>query len=122
MTERAVLSFRVPDDLRERLLQRAADDSTTVTKVMLSALQNALDGTSSEPDGELSAEQRKAAREAFAAGKGCVHCSGLHLRACPRVKSIRFRAPGEPAAVRYWKEGQFTWPDEIIWPEEVQET
>lgn len=68
---------------------------------------------------ELSAEEKKAAREQFALGAGCVHCGGLHLRACPRVRRIRWARPGEPEEVEYWE----TWlpPPGVIWPEDVAE-
>lgn len=52
----------------------------------------------------------------------CVHCGGLHLRACPRVKRMRFRPqPGqriELIEVEFWPDGE--WSDlGVIWPEDV---
>jgi hypothetical protein len=124
---RSVLSLRIDDKLRELLVVYAANHAITNTEVLTRAIKSFLDVEDgwSEPelpfDTGLSPEQKQAAREAFSAGRGCVFCGALHLRYCPRVKEVTFKAPGEPHSVRYWREGQFTWPEEIIWPDEVQE-
>jgi hypothetical protein len=48
----------------------------------------------------------------------CAHCGGIHLRACPRIKTIEFAPSGEPSRVTFWK----SWDDsEVIWPEAVFE-
>jgi len=74
------------------------------------------DQVGAEP--ELTAEQKKGYREQFAAEKQCVHCGGLHLRACPRVRRIVWRNKEEPAEIEYWASGR--WPEGgIIFPEDV---
>ena len=70
---------------------------------------------------ELSEEDQKLVREAFASGKDiCRHCGGLHLRACPRVRRIVFRKADEVAEVEFWPASMIEWPEGIIWPEEVE--
>lgn len=67
---------------------------------------------------ELTPEERDGYREEFAKGKGCPHCGGLHLRACPRVRRLVFKRPEEISEVEFWPAGK--WPeDNIIWPEDV---
>jgi hypothetical protein len=67
---------------------------------------------------ELTAEQKKGYREQFAAEKQCVHCGGLHLRACPRVRRIVWRNKEEPSEIEYWPAGK--WPEgDIVFPEDV---
>lgn len=47
----------------------------------------------------------------------CVHCGGAHLRACPRVRRMRF-FKGTLVEVEFWADGD--WPTaDIVWPEEV---
>lgn len=46
----------------------------------------------------------------------CRHCLGVHSRACPRVKRLRYTEGGGLAEVEYWPEGK--WSDAfVIWPE-----
>jgi hypothetical protein len=49
----------------------------------------------------------------------CIHCGGVHLMACPRVKRIRFSPGGQtPAEVEFWADGE--WPkDRVKWLEEI---
>lgn len=48
----------------------------------------------------------------------CVHCGGLHSRACPRIKMIRFHPDGALLEVRFWRDGR--WPTEnVFWPEDL---
>lgn len=67
------------------------------------------------PEPELTEEQRKALWDAR-----CAHCGGSHLRACPRVKRIRFRGDGStPLEVEFWAAGE--WPtDDVTWLEDIQ--
>ena len=47
----------------------------------------------------------------------CVHCGGSHAIACPRIKSIRFRADGAtPVSVEFWAD----WPqDRVTYLEDI---
>jgi hypothetical protein len=46
----------------------------------------------------------------------CLHCGGIHERACPRVRSLRFRPDGiTPLAVEFWEHWDAS---EVIWPED----
>ena len=46
----------------------------------------------------------------------CTWCGGVHERACPRLRSIRFRPDGStPTAVEFWEHWDAS---EIIWPED----
>lgn len=50
----------------------------------------------------------------------CQHCKGVHARACPRVKRIRYDTErgNAVAEVEYWPDGQ--WSDQhVIWPEDL---
>lgn len=80
------------------------------------------DYTTSET--ELTAEQREQARLIFE-GKvqgqtACLHCGGVHLRACRRVRSIEWHVDGTVLKAEYWPDGQW---DEglIVWPEDAFE-
>jgi multidrug efflux pump subunit AcrA (membrane-fusion protein) len=46
----------------------------------------------------------------------CNWCGGVHSKACPRVRSLRFRPDGvTPTAVEFWE----TWDaSDVIWPED----
>lgn len=56
------------------------------------------------------------AQERISKGETCMHCGGLHLRACPRVKRIIWASNRELHEVEYWP----TWSHEnIVWPEEL---
>ncbi|MFJ5532447.1 hypothetical protein [Streptomyces sp. NPDC093261] len=73
-----------------------------------------------EEAGELTAEE---IREWWAAYREqrCPWCGGLHVRACPRVKSMRFDNAGEKVLeVAFWPDGK--WLDSFIdWPEDMPE-
>lgn len=71
-----------------------------------------------DPDPDLTPEEQKAARDQWRTGK-CTWCGGLHLRACPRVRSFEFANDGKTVTrVEFWPDGQ--WPDaNIIWPEDM---
>jgi hypothetical protein len=68
--------------------------------------------------GGLTADDKAGYREQFEKGLGCIHCGGLHLRACRRVKMLKWRNREEPDSVEYWGDGKW---DEagIVWPEDV---
>ena len=68
----------------------------------------------------LTAEQKAAAREELKAQGGpCPHCGGLHDRACPRVKRVRWDG-GKPVEAEYWPHGE--WPQEdVIFPSDIAE-
>ena len=64
----------------------------------------------------LTLQQKREAQEAFAAGKGCEHCGGLHQRACNRVKRIEKLGNGNITVLEYWPE----WKQPgCIWPEDA---
>lgn len=49
----------------------------------------------------------------------CRHCGGVHNRACPRIRRMRYTDSGSLAEVEYWPEAM--WADSastyVIWPE-----
>lgn len=68
----------------------------------------------------LTQQQKAAAREEMKAQGGpCPHCGGLHSRACPRVKRVKWDG-GKPVEAVYWRDGR--WPtDSILFPEDIAE-
>lgn len=73
---------------------------------------------------DLTPEQRYQARQIFE-GKAtgatpCIHCGGVHLRACARVKKISWHPDGTLIGAEYWPAGQWS-ADGIIWPEDAYE-
>ena len=48
----------------------------------------------------------------------CVHCGGIHLRACRRVKRAEWHVDGTLLRVWYRKDGSWN-EDEICWPEDA---
>lgn len=68
----------------------------------------------------LTAEQKTAAREEMKAQGGpCLHCGGLHSRACPRVRRVKWDG-GKPVEAVYWRDGK--WPtSEVLFPEDIAE-
>jgi hypothetical protein len=110
------LAQLVAEVLREHVAGSGHPQTLTALSEQLDALASAVRKLAGD---QLTAEQMEQAQKAFKEGKGCVHCGGLHLRYCPRVKKILFHG-NEPAEVEYWPEGTFTWPEEILWPDEVQ--
>lgn len=76
-------------------------------------------------DLDLSREEKRQARLVFEgrAPNGqvaCVHCGGVHLRACRRIKSLAWHPDGSLIAAEYWPDGQWS-EDGIVWPEEAYE-
>lgn len=73
----------------------------------------------------MSVEEKAAARIIFegkaeSGQRACLHCGGIHLRACRRVKSITWHPDGSTTGAEYWPDGQ--WDDSnITWPEEAYE-
>jgi hypothetical protein len=73
----------------------------------------------------LSAEEKQQARLVFEGRaqngqKPCLHCGGVHLRACRRVKSIGWHPDGSVIAAEYWPDG--SWDDSgTVWPEDAYE-
>lgn len=67
---------------------------------------------------ELSPAERAAYREQLAQKQQCVHCGGLHLRACRRVRRIIMRNAEEISEVEFWPDGSWD-ATGIIWPEDV---
>ena len=71
----------------------------------------------------LTRQEKLEAQAAFAEGKGCGDCGGLHQRACNRVKRqvwLRTGAgAGERTEVEFWPE----WKQPgVIWPEDAFDT
>jgi hypothetical protein len=72
---------------------------------------------------DLTEDQRYQARQIFEGKAGdaqrpCVHCGGVHLRACRRVRKIAWHPDGTVIAATYWPDGE--WDDsDIIWPEDA---
>ncbi len=49
----------------------------------------------------------------------CMHCGGVHLRACPRVKRMVFSPNGvDLLEIEFWETYDDT---NIIWPESIWE-
>ena len=75
-------------------------------------------------DTDLTPEQRLEAQRVFE-GKvpgvtPCVHCGGVHLRACRRVHRVRWHTDGTVLEAEYWPDGQ--WDESgIVWPEDAYE-
>jgi hypothetical protein len=72
---------------------------------------------------ELTSDQRYQARLIFEGKAGdtqkpCVHCGGVHLRACRRVREIQWHADGTVIGAKYWHDGE--WDDSnTVWPEDA---
>ena len=68
----------------------------------------------------LTRQEKREAQQAFADGKACSDCGGLHQRACNRVKRqvwLRTGAgAGERTEVEFWPEWE---QPGVIWPEEA---
>lgn len=48
----------------------------------------------------------------------CLHCGGIHLRACRRVRRAEWHVDGTLLRVWYWPDGKWS-EDEICWPEDA---
>jgi hypothetical protein len=73
----------------------------------------------------LTPDERAAARLIFegkAEGRQrpCLHCGGIHLRACRRVKRVAWHPDGSIIEAEYWPDGDWDEAD-ITWPEEAYE-
>lgn len=71
----------------------------------------ALEAMTPEND-EMPAEERERAKAYFQAGEVCAHCRGVHNRACPRVKRMKYHENSTLAEVEFWADGQ--WPIENV--------
>jgi hypothetical protein len=71
---------------------------------------------------ELTAQERYDARQILEGKvKGrepCVHCGGLHLRACRRLKRAEWHSDGTLLKAWYWPDGKWD-ESEIVWPEDI---
>lgn len=75
-----------------------------------------MDQPFSEP--QFTAEELEGYREQFQKKEGCIHCGGLHLRACRRVRRMVMKNKEDLAEVEFWADG--IWDESgIIWPEDV---
>lgn len=52
----------------------------------------------------------------------CAHCGGRHVRACPRVKSMRFHPNGSLAGVDFWGDGKWSEAHVLFGDEMVDKT
>lgn len=52
-------------------------------------------------------------------GRQCRHCGGVHSRACPRIRRMRYTDSGNLAEVEYFPAGMWAQDAEtyVIWPE-----
>ena len=50
----------------------------------------------------------------------CIHCGGIHLRACRRVRRAEWHVDGTLLKVWYWPDGKWD-ESEIQWPEDAYE-
>jgi DNA-binding transcriptional regulator YiaG len=68
------------------------------------------------PQPSMTREQREQVRTYFDANEACAHCRGIHVRACPRVKRMRYHENSTLAEVEFWPDGK--WPtDNVIFPD-----
>jgi len=110
-------SFRIPQALWDALVIRSLGEGKTSTAVMLEALAAHLGPAPREPDA-LSDGDAAEARAQFTKGAACLHCGGLHLRACPRVRRLSWRNKEDLAEVEYWAAGRWD-PGDTVFPEDV---
>ena len=67
----------------------------------------------------LTPQQKEDARKLLAETGPCVHCGGIHGRACPRVRRVKWDG-GKPVEAEYWRDGK--WPtSEVLFPEDIAE-
>ena len=65
----------------------------------------------------LTPQQKEDARKLLAETGPCVHCGGIHGRACPRVRRVKWDG-GKPVEAVYWRDGK--WPtDSVLFPEDI---
>jgi hypothetical protein len=73
----------------------------------------------------LTPEERRSAQEIFDTGAACPECGGLHMRACPRVKSYRIKYKPENTELVLEREVEYfppgTWEDTIVFRDDVYE-
>lgn len=50
--------------------------------------------------------------------EACIHCGGIHLRACRRVKRAEWHPDGSLLKVWYWPDGSWSEAN-TVWPEEI---
>jgi len=70
----------------------------------------------------LTLQQKREAQEAFAAGKACEWCGGLHQRACFRVRRIERLGNGNITVTEFWPEWKqpgVIWPEDAFDPDDV---
>jgi hypothetical protein len=66
---------------------------------------------------QLTAQQKADARKLLKEIGRCEHCGGIHGRACPRLKRIRWDG-GKAVEATYWRDG--TWPtSDVLFPEDI---
>lgn len=68
--------------------------------------------------GKLTPQDKDDARTIFGKGEQCIHCGGIHARACPRISTLEWHTDGNLIKVSYWPENRWS-DDTIIFPEDV---
>lgn len=72
----------------------------------------------------LKPEDRKRIQAVFSdtPDSSCKHCGGYHLRACPRIKLMKWEGQGAGTGnvieVEYWPSGEYD-DSETLYPEDV---
>ena len=95
----------VSDDIAPRIIERLAALRRTIELL----------GTNRRP--QLTAQQKADARKLLKDIGRCEHCGGIHGRACPRLKRIRWDG-GKAVEATYWRDG--TWPtSDVLFPEDI---
>jgi hypothetical protein len=76
----------------------------------------------------LTSQEKREAQAAFAEGKACGDCGGLHQRACNRVKRQVFLRTGAGAGERTevefwpeWKQPGVIWPEDAYDPDDAED-
>lgn len=69
-------------------------------------------------DGDWTPELVDQFRTRFHNDEACRHCGGIHVRACPRVKLMRFHPNGSLAEVEFWQENQWS-DDHVVWSDQI---
>lgn len=89
----------IPTELTPRVEWDHRDPEPVATQPML--------GTDIQPTADTAVSPEDAAA-IIARIPACAHCGGRHVRACPRVKSMRFHPNGSLAGVDFWGDGKWS--------------
>jgi hypothetical protein len=90
----------------------------------ITQLTRQLDEATAQPEPVLSADEVTWYHQQFKDGQACQTCGGIHVRSCPRVRSIEYEQTQGKVTIRrveFWPPGKWS-ADGIVFADDLPPT